>query len=440
MASLRASAAYRIAFTYALTFTIAILLLGVAVYFVADAEFRGERDQAISGEIVDLTREGDGSELIEDIGAREAARAKPTFGYAVFDKAGLRIGGRLDTPRPELGFSMITFRDPIEGADAARARAVDLPDGRRLVVAVDSEAIEQIDATILTLFGAAFVVVLLIGGAGGLLLGRYLRRRLGTISATANAIVAGDIGQRMPVGASGDEFDAVALALNAMLDRIASLMENLRQVSSDVAHDLRTPLLRLRGQLERVGKEEGAAQRALDQGDELLRLFSAILRITEVESGGLERSFIRIDLSTLTHDVAESFLPALHDGGRTLDWEIEPDIFVHGDRELIAQSLANMLDNSQTHTPPGTHIVMTLDANTEWVRLSVSDDGPGVPREERDAILRRFYRTEASRTTPGNGLGLSLVSAVAAAHGGEIAVAASQPRGLRLTMVLPRTP
>jgi signal transduction histidine kinase len=437
MASFHSSAAYRIAYTYAAAFAAATLLLGIAVYFAADAEFRHQRDQAISSEIADLSQEGGAPQLKQEIAEREAARATDSFGYALFDRAGRRIAGSLDTSRPPPGFSMIVFNDPIEGADAARAKAVDLPDGSRLVVAVDSEAVEAIDGTILALFGIAFVVVLVVGAIGALLLGRYLRQRLGTISTTANAIVAGDLDQRMPIGPNRDEFDTVGLALNAMLDRIAGLMENLRQVSSDVAHDLRTPLLRLRSQLEQVGSVEGAAQRAIDQGDEMLKLFGSILRISEVEGGGLEQGFTRVDLSTLVEDVGDGFLPALTDSGHSLSWDVEPDVAVLGDRELLAQAIANLLDNARVHTPAGTAVTVTLEGGEEWVRLSVADNGPGVPVEDRDSVLRRFYRGEASRTTPGNGLGLSLVAAVAAAHGGEAVVYAAG-LGLRVTIVLPR--
>jgi signal transduction histidine kinase len=438
MANLRSSAAYRIAFTFAAAVAAAILLLGVAVYFAADAEFRNQRDQAISDEIADLSQEGS-SHLPHEIAEREAGKATASFGYALFDRAGSRIAGELDTPRPPAGFSMIVFRDPVEGPDVARAKAVDLSGGRRLVVAVDSEVVERIDATILTLFGIAFCVLLVVSVIGALLLGRYLRNRLGTISSTANAIVAGDLRQRMPVGRSRDEFDVVAMALNAMLDRISSLMENLRQVSSDVAHDLRTPLLRLRSQLEQVGSVEGAAQRAIEQGDELLKLFGSILRIAEVEGGGLDKGFVSIDLSALVEDVADGFLPALTDSEHPLSWEVEPDVVVHGDRELLAQAIANLLDNARVHTPAGTRVILALDANDDWARLSVADDGPGVAPADRYNILRRFYRGEASRTTPGNGLGLSLVAAVAAAHGGEVAINADRP-GLRVTIVLPRAP
>lgn len=437
MAEWRRSAAYRIAFIYSAAFAAAILLLGVAVYFAADAEFRRTRDRAIADELTTLLHEGEGGRLVSEIHERETARATDPFGYALFDPAGRRIAGSLDTARPEPGFGMIQFHDPVEGKDTARADTAQLPDGSRLVVAVDSETIEEIDATILMLFGGAFAVVLAIGGTGALLLGSYLRRRLDAIGGTARAIVSGTLDRRVPVSPRGDEFDEVALALNAMLDRIDGLMTNLRQVSNDVAHDLRTPLLRLRNQLEQVGKVEGAEARAIELGDEMLRLFAAILRIAEVEGGGLASSFARIDLSALAADVGESFLPAFADSGRHLSWTVTPGMAVLGDRELLAQALANLLDNAIVHTPPGTQVRLTLDKAGDEARLAVEDDGPGVPPEDRARLTRRFFRSEASRTTPGNGLGLSLAAAVAAAHGGALAVENLAP-GFGVAITLPR--
>ncbi|GAA0335178.1 ATP-binding protein [Sphingomonas oligophenolica] len=447
MRKLAASAAYRIAFTYSLALALAIVALGCAVYVAADASFRSQQDSAIADEsaglVRDFTDEGLG-ELRTEIAAREAGSATNAFGYALFDARGRRVAGALDTPRPPAGWHDIVFIDPVEGPDPARAYAHDLPGGLRLVVATDSAPVERMDATILWLFSGAFVLVLLLGLAGALLLGSYLRRRLARISGTAQAIVSGDLERRVPVGARGDEFDELALVLNAMLDRIAHLLENLRQVSGDVAHDLRTPLARLRNQLAEAldGKGDAAAvraalERAIGQSDELLSLFAAILRISEVEGGALARTFARIELSELIGDLCDSYAPAVSDSGRSLKCEVDPGIRLHGDRELIAQAVINLLDNAQRHTPPGTEITVAADAGPEWIRLSVADNGPGVAAEDRPRIVRRFTRLDSSRTTPGHGLGLNLVAAIAAVHGGDVLIDDNRP-GLRVTMVLPR--
>jgi signal transduction histidine kinase len=229
-----------------------------------------------------------------------------------------------------------------------------------------------------------------------------------------------------------------------MLDRIAQLLENLRQVSSDVAHDLRTPLARLRGQLEVAldGPRDSAAyrsglKRAIVQSDDLLALFAAILRISEVEGGSIKRSFAPVDATDLVTDLCDSFAPAITDGGRSLACDAMPGLALSGDRELLAQALVNLLDNAQRHTPPGTCITVAAAGDAAAVRLTVADNGPGVAPQDRERITRRFARLDSSRGTPGHGLGLNLVVAVAQAHGGTVAIDDNQP-GSRVTMTLPR--
>lgn len=440
MGKARASAAYRIAFTYSAAFTLAILLLGVAIYMAADAQFRRQQDAALIDEASALAHEfneGDLPEIRRAIAKREGNNTINLYGYALFDRDGRRVGGGLNTGKPPVGLQDISFVDPVEGPDRARAYATDLTGDFRLVVARDSESLEGIDQTIVLIFGGAFVLVIGLSVVGALLLGGYLQRRLDGISGVARAIMAGDMAQRVPLSERRDEFDAVGSALNTMLDRIGQLMDNLRQVSSDVAHDLRTPLLRLRNQLEQVGHVAGAAERAIEQGDAVLALFAALLRIAEVEGGALARSFVATDLTLVVTEIAESYAPAFADSGRTLSWSVAPGIVVLGDRELLAQALINLLDNARLHTPPGTPVAVSLDAEAHAAAVSVADAGPGVPPADHARILQRFARGEASRTTPGNGLGLSLVAAVTAAHGGTVAVSDNGP-GLRVTLRLPR--
>lgn len=436
MPSLWQSAAYRIAFSYAAAFTLGTLLLGVAVYFTADANIRRQRDGVLAEEMEDLANEGLGRKLVRELEERGKLHTRRDFGYALFDRVGRKIGGSLDILRPPPGFSFVHFHDLAGEWEFGRARAVDLSDGTRLVVALDSEEIDAIDGTMLTLFAIAFAGVATIGAFGALVLGRYLRKRLSTISQTATAIVGGDRKRRITVGQRGDEFDEVALALNAMLDRIEGLMENLRQVSSDVAHDLRTPLVRLRSQLEQIGRNEGSEQRAIELVDEILTLFTSILRIAEVEGGGLESFFAPIDLSADASGIADAYASAFEDSGHLLDWTIAPGITVLGDRGLIVQAMVNLLDNAHVHTPAGTSVRLDLTAEGTAAHLTISDNGPGVSKFDRGQLLRRFFRAEASRTTPGNGLGLTLVAAAASAHGGTVTVEDAQP-GLKVSVTLP---
>lgn len=443
----RSSAAYRIAFTYSAAFALTVTLLGIAVFLAADRSFRQQQDSGIGEETASLLRDyrSEGlADLRERVDARKAGHPTNTFGYALFDSVGHRIAGDLNARPVEAGWHDIVFIDPEEGPDPARALATRLPGGITLLVAADTEALERIDHTILILFGGAFILVLVVGTAGALILGGYLRGRLERISSTARIVMAGNLSKRMPVGRRGDEFDAVSASLNAMLDRIALLLENLRQVSSDLAHDLRTPLVRMRNGLERsVGEQVSAAERAttiaraLQQSDDLLALFAAILRISEVESGELVRSFRPLDLGALAQDVCETCAPAISDGGRLLRCRAETGISVAADQELLAQAMINLLENAQTHTLTGTTIAVEMTHDQSSTELTIADDGPGVAAVDHERIMRRFVRLDASRTTPGNGLGLNLVAAIVTMHGGSLAFSDNEP-GLRATITLPR--
>jgi len=361
----------------------------------------------------------------------------------LFSRDGRRLAGSLRAGMPATGMQTITFIDPREGPDKALSYAIDLADGSRLVVAADREQLEQIDGTVLATFGIGFVAIILIGGAGALLLGGYLRRRLGAISAAAEAIVVGNISQRIPIGSRDDEFDRLGRSLNAMLDRIAGLVGNLRQVSSDIAHDLRTPLARLRNQLEGGLRETAGneaqrevVRRAIERVDEVLSLFAAILRISEVESGAVGREFRKVDLSELVADLAESYAPAVSDQGGTLHWTAESGVEIEGDRELLAQAVINLIENAQNHTPPGTSIQIRLSRKEGKACLTVTDDGPGVPEADRERILQRFTRLEGSRSRPGYGLGLNLVAAISRLHGARLAFGDNEP-GLVATLEFP---
>lgn len=334
MHSWRNSAAYRIAFANFIAFALGLALLGVVVFAVMHMDFSRQLDAMMKDEVqtlVDEYHSGGNQNLADAIAEREASGTPTRLLYAVFTPDGRRIIGGLQARRPPLGMHEISFIDPNEGPDTARALAVDLSPRERLVVAADQEWLERIDDTVIGVFGVAFLLACIIALAGAAFLGSYLRRRLRSISGAAETIIAGDIRERMPVSSRRDEFDQVAVTLNRMLDRIEGLMENLRQVSSDVAHDLRTPLARLRTRLEqgiqqsaRGGDTRMVIEQSIKQVDEVLALFAAILRIAEVESGQPRRSFTPVDLSALVTDLGESFAPAVHDGGRELFWSVEP--------------------------------------------------------------------------------------------------------------------
>jgi signal transduction histidine kinase len=445
MPSWRSSAAYRIAFANLGALLLGLLVLGVVVFFAMHIAFTRQLDATIADEtqtLVDEYHSGGPRELREAIAERETSRLPTRMRFAVFASDGRRLYGTLQTSRPPPGLHDIAFNDPREGRDTARGLAVDLSPNERLLVAADREWVERIDQTVMTVFGFAFLAACLLGLAGAVILGGYLRRRLRAISDTAEAIIGGDTRERMPVSARRDEFDQLATTLNRMLDRIEGLLDNLRQVSSDIAHDLRTPLARLRNRLEEGalaegdGAESAVIEDAIKRIDDVLSLFAAILRIAEVEGGETRRFFASVDMSALANELAESYAPAIQDGGRALLWSVEPDLTVTGDRELLAQAAINLLENAQRHTPEGTLIRLTLVEVGEFVCLQVVDNGPGVSKADLGRVVKRFIRLERSRNTAGHGLGLNLVSAVAKLHAGRLILKGEGP-GLAATIQIP---
>ena len=447
MARRRSSAAYRIAFVNFGVFVVVLALLGLVVFAIMHIAFTRQLDGMISDEaqtLIDEHRSGGFGELTDAIAERDKSRSPTRMLYALFASDGRRIAGTLQTSRPPVGVSDIRFVNSRKGSDSARAIAVEVARGQRLVVAADREWIERIDRIVIAVFAVAFLVACVLGLIGAFLLGGYLRRRLSSISESAWAIIGGDIRERMPVSDRNDEFDQLAATLNRMLDRIEGLLENLRQVSSDIAHDLRTPLARLRTRLEqgtlRSGEPDASRliiDDAIVQVDQVLELFSAILRIAEVESGQTRRLFRPVDVSALVTDLAESYAPALQDAGRVLLWSIEPDISVDGDRELLAQAAVNLIENTQRHTPAGTVVRLTLVAADDMICIQVADNGPGIPNTELGRMVKPFARLDISRSTPGHGLGLNLVRAIARLHGGDLRLE-SAGYGLFATIELPR--
>ena len=313
--------------------------------------------------------------------------------------------------------------------------------GGILIVAADRAGLYEIDRVLRRLFSGALIAVLVVGTGAAALIGLVTRRRLARIDSTAQAIIHGDFSQRVPRDGSGSEFDSLAATLNHMLDRIAGLLDNLRQVSSDVAHDLRTPLTRLYNRLDRasLATEQGRTveiEAARGEAAELLDIFAALLRIAEIEGMAERLPRTDFDLSALADQMAETYRPDAEMSGHHLKTAIAPDIRLSGDRRLLNQAIANLLDNALRHTPPGTTITFSVRPVDQQVRVEISDDGPGVTDMDASRLFQRFARSEQSRSSEGHGLGLALVSAVAGAHGGSALVDSFD--GFHVTLLLPR--
>jgi signal transduction histidine kinase len=259
-------------------------------------------------------------------------------------------------------------------------------------------------------------------------------RRVESMSRASRDIVNDDMGRRIALNGSGDEFDHLAMSLNAMFDRIQVLMDGLRQVSSDIAHDLRTPLTRLRQRLELAQIQpldliflQSVISATVEDMDAILATFSALLRIAQVEGGAGKAHFKRVDLTEVLRTAIEIYLPALEDKKQRFEAFIPEELRVEGDRELLMQMFANLLENSQLHSPEEANIVMGACVSDAGIIVSLSDNGPGIPQDMREKVLQRFVRLDSSRTTPGNGLGLAMVAAIAALHGASLVLGDNSP-------------
>ena len=412
----------------ALGFVLATLVIGAAASWLAHEAIEEQLDRRVELETAALlgeTTNGDIAALAAEIRLRESARSTASLAYLLLDDSGQALAGALQPVSPvKHGYSE-HFHYRHEGRQGvAQALATPVPGGL-LVVAADREDLGAIDRQFILLFVVALIALTLIGIGSAAMIGLATRRRLARIESTALGIMAGEFTRRVPRDGSGSEFDRLADVLNRMLDRIGGLIENLREVSSDVAHDLRTPLTRLYHQLDRAIEELDAAQKthrieaARDEAAELLNLFSAILRIAEIEGMAERLPRESVDVSGLIEQMAETYRPDMEDSDHALHCEIEPGLTLSGDRRLLSQVLANLLDNSLRHTPAGTKVSLTAQRVQGAVQIAVSDNGPGVEAAEARRLFHRFARSERSRSTPGNGLGLALVAAVAAAHGGS---------------------
>ena len=270
-----------------------------------------------------------------------------------------------------------------------------------------------------------------------------LLRRVEAISSTSRAIISGDLSQRIAIHGSGDEFDRLASSLNDMLDWIESLIEGMRQVSDNIAHDLRTPLTHLRQRLENVriksrsGAEyEAAIDRSIADTDAILQTFGALLRIAQIESRAQQLAFAELDLSEVLTTMVEVYEPAAQERQQRLLSRIDPGLITYGDRELMAQMIANLIENAIRHSPAATSIEVSASRSGDGVKIIVADSGPGIPECEHERVFQRFYRLDRSRATPGSGLGLSLVAAIATLHRVKIRLDDNRP-GLRVSIEIP---
>src|SRR3954462_8518962 len=381
--------------------------------------------------------------------------------YLVTTPEGRAFGGNVESLSPGVmastGWAETAYRR-LDERDTANPRALvrvtQLDNGFRLLVGRDLEERRRLFGIAAYAAQWSLLVVIVLGLGGGIFVARRVLRRIDAMTGTTRRIMAGDLSGRLPVGRSGDELDRLTEHLNAMLERIEALMTGLKEVSDNIAHDLKTPLTRMRNRAEEALASSGseaeyraALERTIEESDGLIRTFNALLMIARAESGQARGNMNDFDAADVAHGIHELYEPLAEDDGMTLKVKADPTP-VHANRELISQALANLVENAIKYGKPvvltgGTVVSLdsrqiTIEAKREGdqVLLSVTDRGPGIPEADRKHAVERFVRLEASRTLPGSGLGLSLASAVATLHGGELRLGDAHP-GLVATLVLP---
>ncbi|HXQ84969.1 MAG TPA: ATP-binding protein [Xanthobacteraceae bacterium] len=378
--------------------------------------------------------------------------------YLVTTPTGEGLAGNVGSLEPGVldhpGWLETNYRrlEAPEGSDHhALVQVVQLPGGFRLLVGRDLEERERLFGIIANAGQWSIALVIVLGLIGGFFVSRRVLNRVDAMTDTAQTIMAGDLAGRLPVAGTGDELDRLALHLNAMLERIEALMGGLKEVSDNIAHDLKTPLTRLRNRCEQAlrgatsDKDYRAAlETTIAESDELIRTFDALLMIARAESGQARDNMTEFDAAEIARDVGELYEPLAEEKGLALKIDAPVAAPVRGNRELVSQALANLVDNAIKYAGPNSklngepaEIVVKAGNEGGRIMLTVADRGPGIPDGDRSRVVERFVRLEQSRSEPGSGLGLSLASAVARLHGGELKLEDNHP-GLRSTIALPR--
>jgi signal transduction histidine kinase len=438
------SEGFRVAGIFLGIFMLSSAVLAGSVLFIVAEEFRSQVLQVAQADIAavkDGYRTGQLHEAREVIQQQMAAGGASD--YFLLQQGNVRLAGNLPAMTPHIGTTTVPIPTSKKGRTAL---------GIGTWLAPGLYAFTGSNQRYSRLAQQRIVVVLLwvlagaaiLGAWGGIFVSRSVQRRTGAIAQACRAIMAGDLATRIPLRGTSDELDRLSRTINSMLDRISALMENVRQVTNDIAHDLRTPLTHLRYRLERARQQAGtpqdydkALEAAIAAADDIMALFTALLRIAQVEGSSRRAGFVAVDAAALLSQLREMFTPVADDAQHRLVLDAAP-VTVQGDRELLVQLFSNLIENAIVHTPAGTTITLGATQDTDGVRLAVSDDGPGVPLEEHGKLFQPLYRREASRTQPGYGLGLSLVSAIAELHDAKLET--GDAPGFRIALLFPGKP
>jgi len=451
---------FRLSLTYLALFSAASIVAIAYIYWNTTVLLSQQLSQTIDAELKGLAeqyRAGGLEQLVRTVAERSGTPGNSL--YLVADGEGRRLAGNLSAVSPDLWNSLgpveFVYRRPAPGGVENRlafANVFRLPSGYRLIVGRDIEDRRELARMVRSAMLWGLGVMALFGIGGGYWVSRKLLARIDALSDTTRTIMEGDLTGRLPVNGSGDELDRLSENLNLMLSRIEQLMAGLREVSDNIAHDLKTPLNRLRNRVEGALREpygepvyREALERTIEEADGLIKTFNALLSIARIEAGAGGENRESLDVSALLRDVAELYEPVAEERGLELKTQAQAPVFIRADRQLIGQAIANLIDNAikygtaeigkgATDTKP--EVTVSAKAKGAVAEIVVTDRGPGVPPAERGRVLDRFVRLEASRSEPGSGLGLSLVAAVARLHGGSLRLEDNEP-GLRVILALP---
>lgn len=456
------SAAMRLSALYILLFALCAAFLVFYVTALSERLLNQQTQDAVQQEVGDVQRVYNRGGINPLLRMMERRARQPGAGlYVIAGPNGEILAGNVASVQPGVfdreGWTEFPFRYErySETGDTvkhmATANVFTLDNGLRILVGRDLGEPTKFRLLVRN----ALMVALAIMGGGAVLIwfaiGRNALKRIDRMSAATKKIMAGDLSQRLPQGRAGDEFDRLSGSLNAMLGRIEKLNEGLRQVSDNIAHDLKTPLTRLRNKAADAledrdeGKRRAALEGIIAESDQLIRTFNALLMISRVEAGSIAAEMTDVDISAIAADSAELYEPVADEEGLALTADIAPGLIVKGNRELIGQALTNLIDNAIKYAAGQEgekKLVVRLSQGHEGIVLSVADNGPGVPSEKRAEVIKRFVRLDESRSKPGTGLGLSLVEAVMELHGGVLQLSDTVPDnqqspGLTVSMVFP---
>ncbi|TPJ66998.1 HAMP domain-containing sensor histidine kinase [Mesorhizobium sp. B2-6-1] len=442
------STPFRLALTFAFLFMLAFVLSGAIVYRMMSADLAGRLDETIreTYSVVAATyTESDLEDLIATVESHSQLSSKKEQLFSLTDAAGNRLAGNFTAAGVPDGFSMLDAKMPGVPAGAQYRAYSGSIGGNDLTIAFSLSETEELETIILMSFGWATLIIAGLAVAGGALLASRVQRRLDGIAATMVDVSHGRLDTRIPLTGNGDDIDVVSNQVNAALDRLSALVEGMKQVSADIAHDLKTPLNRLQMILE--GAADKAAQDqdvsgdladARAEGHQINETFDALLRIAQIEAGARKARFTDVDLGEILQTIAEIYTEVAEDDCKSLSSQRLDGTTdqIHGDRELLMQMFANLVENALRHCPPGTAIKLSAERRDEHILARVADNGPGIPAYEREKVFQRLYRLDHSRSTPGSGLGLSLVRAIADLHGASITLEDCRP-GLAVMVSFP---